>query len=77
MKFQMPSHFPLPLLKRPQSNPKLPRLLSPYLRLRKDPVKLVIKAKGLMGPKTKVRARRPSPPQMPKTVPRPRKLKLR
>ena len=38
---------------------------------------MVIKAKRLMGPKTKVRARGPSPLQMPKTLPRPRKLKLR
>ena len=30
-----------------------------------------------MGPKTKARARGLSPPQMPKTLPRPRKLKLR
>ena len=47
------------------------------MRLRKDPSKLVIKAKGLIGPGTKARARGPSPPQMPKTLPRPRKLKLR
>ena len=37
----------------------------------------MIKAKRLIGPKTKVRARGLSPPQMPKTLPRPRKLKLR
>ena len=37
----------------------------------------MIKAKELMGLKTKVRARGPSPPQRPKTLPRPRKLKLR
>ena len=30
-----------------------------------------------MGPKTKVRTRGPNPPQKPKTLPRPRKLKLR
>ena len=30
-----------------------------------------------MGPRTKARVRGPSPPQMPKTLPRSRKLKLR
>ena len=76
-KFQKPSLLPLPLLSILQSSPCLLRLLSPLLRLRKDPAKLVIKAKGLMGPKIKVRARGPSPPQRPKKLPRPRKLQLR
>lgn len=74
VKFQVPSLLPLPLLQRLQSSP---RLLSPSLRLRKDPAKLVIKAKGLMGPRAKERARGLSPPQRPKMLPRPRKLKLR
>ena len=51
-------------------------MLFPSLRLQKDLAKLVIKAKGQMGPRKKARARGPSPPQMPKTLPRPRKLKL-
>ena len=55
----------------------MPRLLSLSLRLRKDPVKLVIKAKGLIGPKTKVRARRLSPPQRPRLLLRPRQRRQR
>ena len=65
------------MFQRLQSRPWLPRLLSPSLRLRKDPAKLVIKAKGLIGPRTSVRARGLSPPQKTRTLPRPWKLKLR
>ena len=38
---------------------------------------MVIKARGLRGPKTKVKARRKSPHQEPKMLPRTRKLQLR
>ena len=69
-----PSALALETSKQPHD---CPGCSPPSLRLQKDPAKLVIKAKELMGLKTKVRARRPSPSQMPKALPRPRKLQLR
>ena len=77
VKSQMPSPFPLPLFQRSPTSLWLLKLLSFSLRLRRDLAKLVIKAKRLRGPKTKVRVRRKSPPQKLKTPPRTRKLQLR
>ena len=53
------------------------KLLSYSLRLQKDPTKLGIKAKGPKGPRTRIRVRGLSPPQKPRTLPRPRKQRLR
>ena len=81
MKYQVssllkgPSLLLLPLFQRLQSSPWLPKLLSYSLRLRKDLVKLGIKAKGPRGPRKRVRGL--SPPQKPRMLPRLRKLKLR
>ena len=77
VKSRLPSHLLLPLLLSFQSSPRLPKLLSPSLRVQKDLAKLVIKIKALMGPKKKLRARGPSPSQRPEMLPRSRKLQLR
>ena len=53
----VPSPLPLPLLQRFSSSLQLSKVLSLSLRLRKDLAKLVIKARGLRGRKTRVRAR--------------------
>ena len=77
VKSQVPPLLPLPLLQRPLSSPRLSKLLSLSLRLRRDLAKLVIKARGLRGSKTRVRARRKSPLQKPKTLPRTQKMQQR